>query len=91
MRSVLVFLGLNDKGEYQLFVSKFPIHAIGSRLEKGKPFPEAVQDLSENPRDPETAIAALCAMQGYLDGKQYGAAPLEFGVDELPLLRGKKK
>jgi hypothetical protein len=91
MRSVLVFLGLNDKGEYQLFISRFPIHAIGSRLEKGKPFPDDVRALTENPKDSGAAIAALCAMQGYLDGNQYGAAPLEFGVDPLPLLRGKKK
>jgi hypothetical protein len=88
---VLVFLGFNGAGEYQLFVSRFPINVIGSRLEKGRPFPDDVRALTENPKDSGTAIKALCAMQGFLDGNQYGTAPLEFGVDELPLLGRKKK
>jgi hypothetical protein len=88
---VLAFLGLNDKGEYQLFISRFSLHAIGSRLEKGKPFPDDVRALTENPKDSGAAIKALCSMQGYLDGREYGTAPLEFGIDPLPLLGRKKK
>ena len=88
---MLAFLGFNEKGEYQLFVSAFPISVAGSRLEKGRPFPDAVRALTEKPKDPETAIKALGAMAGFLNGSNYGVALLEFGVDALPLLGRKKK
>ena len=90
---MFAYLGFNDDGTYQLCVSQTELNPAGTRLErgKGKRLPEVVRHAAQNPHDPKAAIAGLTSLRNFLAGQEYGPGPLEFGEDELPLLRRKKK
>ena len=87
------YLGFNEDGSYQLCVSIVELNPAGIRLERGihKQLPENVRHAAQNPNDPKAAIAGLISLRNFLNGAEYGPGPLEFGEDELPLTRRKKK
>lgn len=86
------YLGISESG-YQLCVSTVALNPAGPRLERGPAarFPEAVIRQMESPGDPQAALAGLKGLHRFFAGEEHGPRPLEFGKDELPLLRGKKE
>lgn len=62
------YLGINEEGHLQLYVSSQRLNVIGTRLEKGSRFPSAVYDFTEDPSK-EAAVSALMGVQDYFDGK----------------------
>ena len=90
---MFAYLGVKDDKTFVLAVSLTELNPAGPRLERGRQrlLPGNVYTQAQNPGDPQAAIAGLISLQRFLQGKEQGVAPLEFGVDELPLLRRKKK
>ena len=87
------YLGITSDGNYRLCVSIVELCPAGTRLERGKhkQFPENVRLQAQDPQDPQAAIAGLISLRNFLAGQEYGPGPLEFGEDELPLVRRKRK
>lgn len=87
------YLGITPDGTYQLCVSLTALNPCGIRLERGpqKRLPESVTRQAENPADGPAALAGLKSLQRFLEGKERGPGPLEFGVDTLPQVRKKKE
>lgn len=73
------YLGINEEGQLQLYVSSQRLNVIGTRLEKGSRFPLTVYNFTENPRE-DNAVLALRGVQDYLDGKEQRAG-LVFGEE----------
>lgn len=71
------YLGINEEGQLQLYVSAQRLNVIGTRLEKGSRFPHIVYNFTEDPSK-ETAVLALMGVQDYFDGKDQRAG-LVFG------------
>jgi hypothetical protein len=90
---VYAYLGVKPDQTFILCVSLTALNPAGPRLERGRQrlLPENVFRAAQNPGDSQAAIAGLISLQRFLRGEEQGVAPLEFGVDELPLLRRKKK
>ena len=90
---MFAYLGIAADGSFQLCVSTTELNPAGTRLERGKHkrFPENVRLQAQDAHDPKAAIAGLISLHKFLAGEEYGPGPLEFGEDELPLLRRKKK
>lgn len=87
---MLAYLGLLPDGTFELVVSLTALNPVGSRLEKGKAFPEAVRALKENRKDPATAITALRGLAGYLSGLEHGVTRPEFG-EPISARRARRK
>ena len=89
VQTVFAYLRILPDGTFELAVSTTALNVIGTRLEKGhKVFPEAVRSFVADPTDQALAVAALRAVQGFLDGTEAGFNPPEFG-GELPKVRRK--
>ena len=76
---MLAYLGVLHDGSFELTVSLTALNPCGSRLEKGKAFPEAVRAALENPKDPGLAIAGLRGLANFLSGIEHGVTRPEFG------------
>lgn len=74
---LFAYLGLDDYGKLNLYVSTQQLNIIGTRLEKGSKFPHEVYDLIDDPK-PELAVPALRGLQDYFDGKD-SRSTLTFG------------
>jgi hypothetical protein len=77
---MLAYLGIAEDGSFELCVSAYTLNVAGSRLEKGKAFPEAVRAQLENRKDPMIAIAGLRGLANFLSGTEHGVSRPEFGV-----------
>jgi hypothetical protein len=90
---MFAYLEFTSDGAYQLCVSVSPLNPAGMRLERGKNkrLPENVRLQAQNPNDPQAAIAGLISLRNFFNNTEQGAGTLEFGSDELPLLRRRKK
>lgn len=73
------YLGINEEGQLQLYVSSQRLNVIGTRLEKGSKFPLAVYNFTEDPQE-DNAVLALKGVQDYLDGKEQRSG-LVFGEE----------
>jgi len=90
---VFAYLGFTPDGKgFQLYVSITALNPAGPRLERGPAarLPEAVTRQVDNPADPEAALAGLRSLHRFFAGEEHGPRPLEFGKDDLPLLRKEK-
>ena len=86
--SFKAYLGIVD-GKFEIGISQYALNVIGARLETPrKVFPQVVRDHVADPTDQALAVAALRAVQGFLDGTEAGFNPPEFG-GELPKVRRK--
>jgi hypothetical protein len=72
------YLGVDDEGKLQLYVSSQKLNVIGARLEKGSKFPHSVYNFVDEPSDHNAALAVK-GLQGFLDGKDERAIGLTFG------------
>lgn len=79
------YLGINEDGQLQLYVSAQRLNVIGTRLEKGSRFPSVVYNFTEDPSK-ETAVLALMGVQDYFEEKDQRAG-LVFGEE----IRKKKR
>lgn len=82
---LFAYMGVDDKGRLQLYVSTQELNVIGARLEKGSKFPHAVYDFVDDASS-ELAAPALRSLQDFFDGKD-SRSTLTFGET----LKRKKK
>ena len=70
------YLGIDERGEFRLYVSRGELSPIGTRLETPKRvFPKVIREQAGAREDPALAIEALRAAKGFFAGTQAGASP----------------
>lgn len=78
-RAKFCYIGVSSKGELQLVVSEETLHPVGHRLTQGDDFPKDVYDFYCKPTTHDSAVAAIIAMEGFLNGDIKTNSAVEFG------------
>jgi hypothetical protein len=83
------YLGIDDGGQFHIFVSHYELSPLGTRLEKERVFPEVIREQAGAREDPYLAVQALRAARAFLNGTQAGANPPVFG-EPVTRVRGSR-
>jgi hypothetical protein len=87
--NVFAYLGINEAGDYRLFVSTFQLNPAGTRLERKERLPDNVYAQAQDARNGEAALAGLLSLHRFINGEEHGITELKFG--EKPVMRRRRK